>query len=402
MEGFLSLQIKRMINKMDLEELKMVVSCGEDSRHQFKEDIRNSDALAAEIVAFSNSRGGQIFIGVSNYGELIGLSGKDVDRVNQLISNTASQHIKNPVVIESENILVAPGQVVMVLTISEGIDKPYFDKQGVIWLKSGSDKRRIHSKEELRRIFQEVDLLHADEVPTRAGVEALDLPLLADFLHKVYQEELPSSDVERLKLLENMNLSSHNQLNLAALLLFGRKPQRFKPEFVIKAAWFAGYKISDSYIDSEDFEGNLSTVFQGALAFIMRSLRKVQKQKGVNTVGEPEIPQAVFEELLVNALIHRDYFIAAPIKLFLFEDRIELISPGSLPNHLTIEKISAGNSIQRNPILASFAAKGLLPYRGLGTGVRRALQNWPNIRFINDRDGSLFTSIISKPQDRVV
>lgn len=128
----------------------------------------------------------------------------------------------------------------------------------------------------------------------------------------------------------------------------------------------------------------------------MRNLHKIQKQRGVNTIGAPEIPQVVFEELLVNALIHRDYFVSAPIRLFIFEDRIEIINPGNLPDHLTIEKIRAGNSIQRNPILASFAAKGLLPYRGLGTGVRRALQDWPQIQFIDDRDGCLFTSCVER------
>ena len=286
--------------------------------------------------------------------------------------------------------------MVIVLTVPEGIDKPYFDNQGVIWLKSGADKRRIHSKEELRRLFQEVDLIHADEVPTRLGIEAINSKHLQDFLRDIYHEVLPDSSEERLRLLENMNLSTNNQLNLAGLILFGDKPQFYKPEFVVKAVTFAGTDIADSYLDSEDFEGSLPAIFQGALSFIMRNLRKIQKKKSVNTVGEPEIPQIVFEELLVNALIHRDYFVSAPIRLFIFEDRIEIINPGNFPDHLTVEKIRAGNSIQRNPILSSFAAKGLLPYRGLGTGVRRALQDWPQIQFIDDRDGCLFTSCVER------
>ncbi|NGX43672.1 MAG: hypothetical protein K940chlam7_01971, partial [Chlamydiae bacterium] len=98
-----------------------------------------------------------------------------------------------------------------------------------------------------------------------------------------------------------------------------------------------------------------------------------------------------FEELLVNALIHRDYFVSAPIRLFVFSDRIEIISPGHLPNNLTIAKIRTGNSNIRNPILASFIAKGLLPYRGLGSGIKRALEEWPEIDFVEDRDGCLFT-----------
>jgi ATP-dependent DNA helicase RecG len=193
-----------------------------------------------------------------------------------------------------------------------------------------------------------------------------------------------------------MNLVNNHQLNLAGLLLFGEKPQIYKPAFIVKAVSFPGTEISNHYLDSEDFEGPLSHIFQNTLSFVMRNLQKRQKQKSVNTIGEPEIPRSVFEELLVNALIHRDYFINAPVRLFVFSDRIEIINPGTLPDHLTIEKIRTGNSIQRNPILASFVAKGLLPYRGLGTGVRRALQDWPQIQFIDDRTACTFTSIVTR------
>lgn len=265
---------------MNLEELKIICFRGEDSRHQFKEDIRNGDSLAAEMVAFSNSRGGQIFIGVSNKGELKGLSNGDVDRINQLISNSASQHVKSPITIHTENIFTDSNTIIIVLTIPEGIDKPYFDNQGIIWLKSGADKRRIHSKEELRRLFQDVDSIHADEVPTKAGLEAINTAQLSNFLQAVYREVWPDSNLEKIKLLENMNLASSQKLNLAGLLLFGDKPQFFKPQFIVKAVSFGGKEIANSYLDSEDFEGPLSSIFQGALSFILRNLHKVQKEKG--------------------------------------------------------------------------------------------------------------------------
>jgi ATP-dependent DNA helicase RecG len=110
----------------------------------------------------------------------------------------------------------------------------------------------------------------------------------------------------------------------------------------------------------------------------------------------PEISGAVFEELLVNALIHRDYLISAPIRLFIFDNRIEIISPGHLPNNLTVDKIRAGNSNIRNPILVSYAAKGLLPYHGLGSGIKRALSEWPHIDFTDDREGCLFTATVHR------
>ena len=247
--------------------------------------------------------------------------------------------------------------------------------------------------------MEKMDLFHADEVLTLAGIDALNMQLFSHFFQKVYKEVLPESNLERVQILENMNLVRDDRLNLAGLLLFGKKPQIYKPEFTVKAVYFSGIKTTDSHISNEEFEGSLFEIFQSSRFFIMRHLKKVQGKKGVNTTGDPEIPESVFKELLVNALIHRDYFITAPIRLFVFEDRIEIISPGCLPNQLTVEKIVAGNSVQRNPILASFAAKGLLPYRGLGTGVRRALQDWSKIEFIDNRDECTFTSIMFR--DRV-
>ena len=89
----------------------------------------------------------------------------------------------------------------------------------------------------------------------------------------------------------------------------------------------------------------------------MRNLHKAQAGRGVNAPGQPEIPESVFEELLVNALVHRDYLVSAPIRLFIFDNRIKILSAGHLPNNLTVAKIRAGNSNIRNPILVSYVAK---------------------------------------------
>ncbi|MCI5133317.1 MAG: ATP-dependent DNA helicase RecG, partial [Candidatus Electrothrix sp. EH2] len=171
------------------------------------------------------------------------------------------------------------------------------------------------------------------------------------------------------------------------------------PQFVVKAIRYPGNELHPSaYLDTEDFSGVLPRVFDNALAFIMRNLHKVQAGRGVNSPGIPEVPETVFEELLVNALVHRDYLVSAPIRLFIYDNRIEIISPGDLPNNLTIEKMCTGNSNIRNPILVSYAAKGLLPYHGLGSGVKRALAAWPDIDFQDDREGCLFTATVYRPK----
>lgn len=374
------------------------IKLGEDSTRQFKSDIKNAESLASEMAAFANCEGGKIYIGIADDGKMLGLSYKDVSRINQLISNAASQLVRSPLTVQTENIALENDKVIILLTVPKGIDKPYFDKNGVIWLKCGSDKRRVNSKEELRRVFQNNDQFHADEIPVKVGIEAIDKLRFRDFLRDVYKQEYPSTLDEALKLLQNMNLAAENgKLNLAGLLLFGEQPERIKPQFCIKAVSYPGNTIHVSqYLDTEDFEGSLPKLFDGALSFVLRNLHKVQADQNVNSPGIPEIPPVVFEELLVNALIHRDYMISASIKLFIFENRIEIISPGHLPNNLTVEKIRAGNSNIRNPILVSFVAKGLMPYKGLGSGIKRALESWPEIEFIDDREACLFTVIIHR------
>jgi len=159
---------------------------------------------------------------------------------------------------------------------------------------------------------------------------------------------------------------------------------------MVKCVFFPGQYIeTDEYFDSRDFSGKIGDVFKNCMNFILTSITHVQGGQSVNSIGIPEIPKLALEEILVNALIHRDYFISAPIRILLFQNRVEVISPGYLPNNLNVNKIKLGNSNIRNPILASFASK-VLPYRGLGFGIRRALVAYPYIEFEDDRDGQLF------------
>ena len=381
---------------MILQPLLSQIACGEDSTRQFKSDVRNGDSLASEMAAFANSNGGKIYIGVEDDGSTPGLAKEDISRINQLISNVASQLVRSPLAVQTENVVLENGRIVIVLTVPKGIDKPYFDRNGVIWLKTGADKRRVNSKEELRRLFQKSAQFHADELPVRAGPDKLDKLRFRDFLRDVYKKDYPDSPAELTRLLQNMNLATDDgMLNLACVLMFSERPEWIVPQFVIKAIRYPGNKIhATDYVDTEDFSGPLGKMFEDALAFVMRNLHKLQAGRGVNSPGLPEIPESVFEELLVNALVHRDYLVSAPIRLFIFDNRIEIISPGHLPDNLTVEKIRTGNSNIRNPILISYIAKGLLPYHGLGSGIKRALEAWPQTDFADDHDGCLFTATV--------
>ncbi len=381
---------------MEVVEIMQVLAQGEDSYNQFKKDVTNIDALAIEIIAFSNTLGGRIFIGVDDDGTVAGLSADDVHRINQLLSNAASQNVK-PAVNPLAEIAMIDDRRIMIVEIAKGINKPYQDKNGVFWVKSGADKRRATSREEIQRLFQDSGMVHADISPA-GGMTVADIDMLyfREFFQKRYGESLAEQSIPLEQTITNLNLGRNEELNITGALLFAQSPSIRLPSFIVKAAVFPGKTIAtNAYIDSRDITGKISDIFQQTISFLLANTRNVQGEQSVNSLGLPEIPRIVFEELIANALVHRDYFISAPIRVFIFPDRVEIISPGHLPNNLTVANIKAGNSNTRNPVLASFAYQ-ILPYRGFGSGILRALKNYPDIEFIDDRDGNLFTCILRR------
>ncbi|MFN5316456.1 MAG: RNA-binding domain-containing protein [Planctomyces sp.] len=382
---------------METTELLEAVGRGEDSRHQFKEDVTNATALAAEIAAFANSGGGQIFIGVADNGSIHGLDVAAVGRLNQLISNTASTNVRPAINPRTENVSVGNG-IVLVVTIPDGLSKPYVDNSGVIWVKSGSDKRRVTAREELQRMFQTAQLVHGDDIPVPGtSVSDIDVEYFRQFFTKRFGMDLEEQGLSLAQVLTNMRLLSTGLLTVSGALLFATDPTPLVPAFHIKAVCYPGTDIHASqYADSADIYGRIDSQFEQAMSFVLRNLRREQRDQGVNSEGILEVPRIVFEELLANAIIHRDFFVSAPIRIFMFDDRIEIISPGHLPNNLTVANIRSGNSNMRNPILASYATK-VLPYRGLGNGIVRAIKEYPKIDLIDDRDGNRFVVIVRRP-----
>ena len=260
-------------------------------------------------------------------------------------------------------------------------------------------KRGEDSRTQFKKGQDVINLVHADEVPvdgTNAG--DIDLEHFSAFSMKQYGERLEETGIPLGQLLNNSGLARETKLNLAGLMLFGRNPQRHRPAFVVKAVSFFGTDpAGDTYRDSQDIDGRLRNLYKETMSFLMRNLRRVQNGKGFNTVGDPEAPPAALEELVANMLLHRDYFISAPWRVFMFDDRIEFISPGALPNNITVENIRRGVSVIRNPLIVSFATKaGELPYRGIGTGILRALAAVPELELESDHERNLFIARIPR------
>ncbi len=383
---------------METLELLEIIQKGESSYVQFKERIKDTHSISQEMTAFANFKGGTIVIGVNDKtGELNGLSFKEINKHNEMLVNAASNNVKPSLFITTEQISIN-NQILIIAIIPEGTNKPYKDKTGIIWIKNGSDKRRVTSNEELSRLLQESKSIFADEqiIPNTSFSE-FDIDKFKIYLKKRYDKIVEQYDIEIKQLAVNSNLIKNNNLTLTGLLLFGKNPQKFRPLFSLQCVAFAENNIETTkFIDKEPiFEGDLKTIFDKSIAFINRNLTKKQTDKSFNSQAKLEIPYEVFEELIVNALIHRNYFINSSIKIFIFPNRIEIISPGVLPNSLTIENIKNGISIPRNPTLQSIA-QFILPYSGLGTGISRIIKTYSNIDFKNNTSKEQFISIIKR------
>jgi ATP-dependent DNA helicase RecG len=386
---------------METKELVEIVRRGEDSTLQFKASFHSIDQLVAEMAAMSNYRGGQILVGVDDAGALTGITADQVRQLNGWISSGSQHNISPSILPRTTSVPIAEGLVVLVIEVPSSDSKPHFDKNGIIWIKAGADKRKVGSREEFRRLFQESELIHADAVAvSTANIEDLSQTRLRSILVAKFgdsQADKILGEAPFPLLLENLDMSHNGKPTIAGLLLIGDNPQRRIPAFAIKAiAWVGNDPTGMEYRDSENIEGTLGEMFKLAMAFVSRQLHKIQAGQGFNSVGQWEIPREALEELLVNALIHRDYFISDTIKLWVFEDRVEITSPGVLPNNLTVEKIRLGSSNMRNPILGSFGVY-TLPYRGAGTGVRRALLACPGIQLLNDANLNVFKVTLPRP-----
>ena len=383
---------------MEAIELLDIIAKGENSTVQFKERVNDAYSAATEMVAFSNSQGGLIIVGVNDKtGALNGLSFDEIQTTNQLLVNAASNNVKSPITIFTEQVSINE-QTLIVVRIKEGPNKPYRDNKGIIWAKNGSDKRKVESNDELLRMLQSSGNLAADEeLVASSTYNDIDIDFFKDFVQKKTGKSFDTLDQSLPQILNNMGFAKNEKLSLVGLLLFGKRPQAFKPVFSVQCIAYVGNDIAgNKFRDSEPpFEGNLTKVYEQTMSFILRNLHRVQVAESFNILGELEIPKEVLEELVVNALIHRDYFIKSAIKVFIFDNRIEIISPGKLPNTLTIENIKAGTSIARNPILFS-NARYLLPYIGIGSGIPRALASYPKIDFVSDADRELFIAIIHR------
>ncbi len=277
--------------------------------------------------------------------------------------------------------------------------KHHFDNKMVAWVKNANNKKRA-APEELQRLYQSSGKLYAEKSPVAPfNNDLIEKDLFVKFYKKRFKEDVEESDEDFKRLFNNLMLLNNNNLNLAGALLFSKNAQTLIPEFYITIIWFWGNEfLTNDYRSSENIYGNIYQQYKNTYNFILSTLHKIQNDKSFNSIGDSEIPEIVISELLINAIVHRDYFINDSIKVFVFENRIEIKSPGKLPNNLTVAEIKQGlQRRSRNIILTSYAID-MLPYRGTGSGILKSLQAYPNIEFVNNVESEFFKVIIYRPE----
>ena len=382
---------------MDTLELLSIIGRGETSKVQFKELLDSETSIAAEMIAMSNSKGGIIIFGVKDKtGEITGLDYEQLQKIGNRIATIATDSIKPQIFITTESLSVNfedDHRNVLIVHIEEGFAKPYKDNNGTIWLKQGCDKRKLTDNNELFRLFQQNGNVYIDEIIVpNTSVNDINKEKVSKYLVEINDEDAEQTET----LYRNLNILKNGSLSLGGLLFFSNNPQKYRPAFCIKAVSFFGNDSAGTeYRDSIDIVGTIPEMFTDGMKFFNTSLHHTQQGQNYNSTGVLEISQIALEELLQNALTHRDYSKNAPIRIFIFDNRVEIISPGALPNSQTVDSIKLGNAVVRNNLINTFASK-LMKYRGTATGIRRALKEQSNIEFFNDVDGEQFIVTIPR------
>jgi ATP-dependent DNA helicase RecG len=354
---------------MELSELRDRIRRREDLHTEFKLETIHPDDLSAEMADFANADGGQLVIGVSEERQIVGLG--DVDKVCQYVDNVALNNCIPPITISQET--VADGaRTILVVNIAKGDQRPYRTNRGVYFIRTSSGRRQA-SREELLRLFQATESLYYDESPlVRLGLEELDLDAVRRFVDQTAQSQ-NLLEIAPARLLRSWRLTAGDHPTVAGLVLFGRDPQQHLPFAQINAARIPGTEIANDPSDRKDLGGRLLDVIDQAMRFVQLHLRVPHTIRGLEPEPQPELPYEVLREAIVNAVAHRDYTVRGPIRVFVFDDRVEFHTPGKAPNTVDEEAMRAGTHVVRNPhIYARLSDAGLVTR--VGSGIPRIVK----------------------------
>ena len=360
-------------------ELLDKIRLGEDSYLELKEvrlagsQIREPrrDSLADEIAAFANSHGGVIVLGVQDKPrEVLGIPAEGLDAAESFVREICRDSIDPSVapIIERLELPTAMGDEVPVIKIDVPPSLFVHSSPGGYLLRVGSEKRPM-STEYLARLLAQ---------RSRTGLVRFDEEVVAEASLDDLQDDLVErfrtrrSASESSRFLSNLHLARTDERGnlkptVAGILVAATDPREWLPNAYVQAVAYRGIEIragsGDPYqLDAEDVAGPLDAQVEGACRFVAKNM-KTAAFKDIGRLDRPQFAMAAVFEAIVNAVAHRDYSIhGSKIRLRLFDDRLEIYSPGSIPNSMSVDDLVDIQSA-RNETVASLLARIAVPDR---------------------------------------
>ncbi|RKU09244.1 transcriptional regulator [Candidatus Poribacteria bacterium] len=326
------------------------VHLGEDATIEFKRDMPRRSNLADEIAAFANAKGGVILIGVDDDSEIVGLDRAELDKVEKTVVEICQDSIEPMVLIFTEKLRI-DNKNLLKIEVPRSLfvhktAKGYFIRQG-------STKREM-SPEQLARLFQtrsQARTISFDEqfVPN-TNQETLKEPLYRRFI----TEGVAEDEIEDLLLKRRLLVKEGQEIcaSVAGILMCYDTPDDYLYNSYIQAVLYRGTEKDANYqIDAADICGPLDQQIIEAMKFATR-YNAVAAKKDIGRIDMPQYSMRAIFEAIVNAVVHRDYSKSgSKIRLFMFDDRLELYSPGALANTVTVDNLRYSQAT-RNELLA--------------------------------------------------
>ena len=355
------------------EDIRRQMRLGEDSHWEFKEiefvgnvprSPRRGD-LADELAAFANTDGGVVLCGVTDDGDVQGMSREQMDELERLLVAICTDMITppiRPVVLRRET---DKGVPFLLVEVPQGHTQ--HDSPGGSYHRVGSSKRRMTSDERLRlaQLRGQARFLWFDKQPVQGtGFGSLDEALWKPLLSTVGAAD-PESALEKMGLLTS-DENGTTRATVAGVLLCSRSPEEWLPNASIVATCYRGNDRTSGQIDAQTITGPLNRQITEAVAFAIRNMR-VGAYKNPARTDLPQYSEAALFEAIVNAVVHRDYSIrGSRIRLSMFTDRVEINSPGGLQNNLTIDSMDVRQSTRNEALASIFGRIPVGAVRGSG------------------------------------
>lgn len=343
------------------EEVETRIKAGEDGRTEFKSvdkspsGLLDSQDVAREICAFANSGGGDIFVGVEDDGRLTGVGDAvAADKLDQQVANACKDILHPPILCQRLRVYVRGVLISVIRVPAFRPDRP-FRSGHRYYVRDGAVTREAR-REELATLLTSAAHSYFDESEiAESSDEDMDELALREFFRTAYPD-VPRDSYKRYMAALKIK-SPDDKLTVLGMLLFGREPQKFLLDARVTAIRFPGVQIGGDFLDRREIGGRLLDQFRQSIEFIEGHLSAASHIEGA-TRREAGIPREIIREAIQNALAHRDYQAASQVRIFVFDDRVEIVNPGELLNRLTLDGIRLGGITQRrNPYLATVLAR---------------------------------------------